>query len=128
MISTEYYRTQWGGSFDGSDEELDKLLSHAAQIIESAVYPSGFTADTIPSVWQERYNMAICAQADYIEAQGGVAALSESGIGGSVTLGRFSYSGGTVDGSVVGGACSLCIQAQAFLQPTGLLYKGVGVL
>ncbi len=128
MIGAEYYKTQWGGSFDGSDEELAVLLSSAAQVVESAIYPSGFTADTIPPVWQERYNMAVCAQADYIEAQGGIAALSESGIGGSVTIGKFSYSGGSEGGSAEGAACSLCLMAQTFLRPTGLLYKGVDVL
>ncbi len=58
---------------------------------------------------------------------GGVSALSETTDGGSVTLGKFSYSGGSSGSSGGSGVNSLCGQALALLEPTGLLYRGVRI-
>lgn len=128
MTIAEFYRSEWGGIFDGSDKELETLLKCAETVIDEAVMMSGMTVDTAPERLRDRLYMAVCAQADCIEAQGGVAALSESGMGGSVSLGKFSYSGGSSEGSAAGAACSLCLHARTLLAPTGLLYKGVDVL
>lgn len=125
MTIAEFYRSEWGGIFDGTDEELDILLNHAEIVVDEAVMMSGVTVSAAPEKLRDRLYMAVCAQVDSIEAAGGVYALSESGSGGSVTLGKFSYSGGGVESS--SGACELCAHAQTILRPTGLLYKGVGV-
>ncbi len=128
MTIAEFYRSEWGGTFDGSDAELDALLKHAEFIVNEAVMMSGVTVSAAPEVYRDRLYMAVCAQADYIGAQGGVYALSEGSIGGSVTLGRFSYSGGSEGGSAAGAVCLLCAHAQTILRPTGLMYKGVEIL
>lgn len=122
MITADYYLNEWGGTFEGTERELEMLLSRASDVIDNAIYLSGKSvADSSDS----RVLKAICAQADYIIFCGGLECMNESG--GSVTLGKFSYSecGG---GSSSVSACSLCEQAEAYLLPTGLLYKGVSVL
>ena len=125
MTLTEYYKTVWGGDFGGSDEELAALLSRAEIIVNNAVMLSGVTVETAQEVFRKPLYSAVCAQADFITENGGIAALSESNSGGSVSLGKFSYSGGS-EGA--GSLLSLCPQAVSLLECTGLLYKGVCVL
>lgn len=127
MTLTEYYKTVWGGEHGGSDEELAALLSRAEMIVNNAVMMSGVTVETAPETLQKPLYSAVCAQADYIGENGGISALSESNSGGSVSLGKFSYSGsGSSEGG--GSLLSLCPQAVSLLECTGLLYKGVSVL
>lgn len=124
-MTTEYYKTVWGGDFGCSDEALAALLSRAEIIVNNAVMMSGVTVETAPEALKNPLYSAVCAQADYISENGGISALSESNSGGSVSLGKFSYSGGS-EGA--GSLLSLCPQAVSLLECTGLLYKGVSVL
>ena len=125
-VTAEFYRDKWHGGFGGyvgSDEELNVLLSRASDIVNNAVFLSGFTVDTVPSQLDEQVKKAVCAQADYIDSSGGVEAMGES-VATSVSLGGFSYSGS--DGGA--SACTLCRQAESYLLPTGLLCRGVSVV
>lgn len=121
----DFYKNEWSGCC--SDEELPALLLRAEMIVNNAVMMSGVTVETAPEALRKTLYSAVCAQADYIGENGGISALSESCSGGSVSLGKFSYSGG---GSEGGGAslCALCPQAFAILETAGLLYKGVSVV
>ena len=124
-----FYKSEWGGDFGGSDEELKALLFRAEIFVNNAVMMSGVTVETSPEALKKPLYSAVCAQADYIAESGGVAALSElseQNSGGSVTLGKFSYSGGNAQSG--GSLCGLCPQAVSLLESTGLLYKGVCVL
>lgn len=130
-VTAEYYSENWGGWADS--DELTAALRRAEIIVDREIFPSGYTASTVPEVWRTAAQNAVCAQAEFILENGGVSALSETTDGGSVTLGKFSYSGG---GSPAGGssgnsggsaANSLCAQALALLEPTGLLYRGVRI-
>ena len=127
MTLTEYYKTVWGGDFGGSDEELTALLSRAEIIVNNAVMMSGVTVETSPEALKKPLYSAVCAQADYIGENGGISALSEDNSGGSVSLGKFSYSGSS-GGGAGGSACALCPQAVSLLECTELLYKGVDML
>ncbi len=115
----DFYRNNWHGTFDGSEEELTLLLSRARDIIDNAIYLSGVTVDTVPDVHRERVYKAVCAQADRIEANGGVGTLTESGCS-SLSLGQFSCS---VD--LTGSLEPLCLLSYEYLHPTGLLYRGL---
>lgn len=128
MTLTEYYKNVWGGDFGGSDEELAALLSRAEIIVNNAVMMSGVTVETSPETLQKPLYSAVCAQADYIGENGGISALSESNSGGSVSLGKFSYSAGGGGSEGGGSLLALCPQAVSLLECTGLLYKGVSVL
>ena len=122
----DFYKTEWYGSFDGTDEELSKLLSCASDIVDHAIYMSGYTVEQVPESVRIPVYKAVCAQADHIESCGGVESLTEGGYS-SVTLGKFSYSGASA-GEQSSSAASLCTMAQDYLMPTGLLYRGVAVL
>lgn len=130
-VTAEYYSANWGGWTDS--DELTAALKRAELIVDREIFPSGYIVATTPEVWRTAAQNAVCAQAEFILENGGVSALSETTDGGSVTLGKFSYSGG---GSPAGGssgnsggsaANSLCAQALALLEPTGLLYRGVRI-
>lgn len=124
-VTAEYYTQNWGEW--SYPDELTAALSRAELIVDREIFPSGYTVATAPEVWRTAAQNAVCAQAEFILENGGVPALSETTDGGSVTLGKFSYSGGssgTAGGSAVN---SLCSQALALLEPTGLLYRGVRI-
>lgn len=124
MTIREFYLSEWCGE---DDAELDAVLKRAEMIVDGEIFLSGYTVRTVPEKLRESVFGAVCAQVEYIIAAGGVAALSESG-GGSVSLGKFSYSEGAGGSSESASACSLCLQARNILEPTGLLYKGTVVL
>ncbi len=117
---TEYYKNVWHGSFGGSDEELSRLLSRAADIINYEIFFSGYTVGSVPEYIAEQVKKAVCAQADYIEAQGGTESVTEDKYN-SVSLGKFSYSGEST-------SSLLCTFSQSCLAAAGLLYRGVNVL
>ena len=124
-VTAEYYTENWGGWTD--TEELTAALSRAEMIVDREIFPSGYTVATAPEVWRTAAQNAVCAQAEFILENGGVPALSETTDGGSVSLGKFSYSGGSSGGSGGSAVNSLCSQALALLEPTGLLYRGVRI-
>lgn len=126
MIDAEYYCTEWDAAFDGDRDELNAILRRAEAVVDGAIFLSGITVESAPECFRVRLEMAVCAQAEYILENGGVSALSEDDSGGSVSLGKFSYSGSS--SGARGSACALCLQAASMLEPTGLLYKGVDVL
>lgn len=127
MIDAEYYCTEWDAAFDGDMDELNAIMRRAEAVVDGAIFLSGITVKSAPECFRVRLEMAVCAQAEYILENGGISALSEDNSGGSVSLGKFSYSGSSSDGAG-GSACALCRQAAGLLEPTGLLYKGVDVL
>lgn len=128
-VTAEYYSENWGGWADSG--ELTAALRRAEIIVDREIFPSGYTVSTVPEMWRTAAQNAACAQAEFILENGGISALSETTDGGSVSLGKFSYSGGVSSGSSggAGGAAvnSLCAQALALLEPTGLLYRGVRI-
>lgn len=124
----EFYKAEWHGSFAGTDEELSRLLSRASDIVDSAICMSGFAVADIPEPFRASVYKAVCAQADCIDSMGGTESLTESGYS-SVSLGKFSYSEGSASGGTQSSsAVSLCALSRAYLEPTGLLYRGVAVV
>lgn len=125
-VTAEYYSANWGSWAD--TEELTAALRRAEIIVDREIFPSGYSVSTVPEVWRTAAQNAVCAQAEFILENGGVSALSETTDGGSVSLGKFSYSSSGNSGSSGGSALnSLCAQALALLEPTGLLYRGVSL-
>lgn len=127
MDIAAFYKDVWKGSFDGSDEELSLLLSRACDVVDNAIAYSGYTVETVPDVYKTRVYKAICAHADYISSTGGTEGLTDNSYN-SVSLGKFSYSADTSDGSAGNGALTLCPLAVGYLAPTGLLYRGAEIL
>ena len=118
----EFYKNNWKGSFDGSDEELEKLLEFSADTVNNTIFLSGYKVDTVPDIFSENVKKAVCSQADFINNNGGIEALSCNQIQ-SATVGKFSY---TASSSSENSSLSeLCSQAVSYLIPTGLLYRGI---
>lgn len=122
----DFYKNNWHGSFDGTDEELSLLLSRCTDIVNNAIAFSGYTVDTVPDIFKARVSKAVCAHADYIDNNGGIDSLTDNSYN-SVSLGKFSYSTDT-SGNKNNGSVTLCLLAQGYLAPTGLLYRGAAVL
>ena len=116
----EFYKNIWKGNFDGSDEELEKLLSVSSDIIGNEIFLSGHTIDEIPDIFSDSVKKAICSQADFINNNGGVDAVSCNQIQ-SATVGKFSYTSSSEKCNL----SDLCNQAVSYLIPTGLLYRGI---
>lgn len=125
MELIKFYRTVWRGSFEGGDNELETLLNRAADVVNNAIYLSGEEVESVSEAYKNKVYKAVCAHADYIDSVGGIEAMNEK-TGGSVSLGKFSYSEGAGSSSDDMG-CKLCKQAEGYLMSAGLLYKGVNV-
>lgn len=125
-MTLSFYKEQWHGSFDGTDEELALLLSRAADIVNNAIAFSGFTVDTAPEIFKTQVCKAVCAHADFINGSGGVESLTDNAYN-SASLGKFSYSSDS-SGDKNSGSSVLCTLAEEYLVPTGLLHRGVNVL
>nr|WP_294468472.1 hypothetical protein [uncultured Sellimonas sp.] len=125
-IDENYYQeTYKGEAVDSAD--FPGLLGRAEEIVEEmCMYriSEGRLAEFSPEV-QERVKKAVCAQIEYLDANGG-SDLDNGADLQSVGLGKFSYTGGS--GSAGGTQSSYSPRARRILAPTGLLYRGGGCL
>lgn len=125
-ITKDYYdNTFLGESVD--DADFPSLLSRAEEIIETMTTyrlgPSAF--NKMSEAVQERVKMAVCAQIEYLDANGGSDVDNGSELQ-SAGLGKFNYTKATgTDGN--GGQSIFSPRAQRILFPTGLLYRGGGL-
>lgn len=124
-VTQEYY----SGTFQGEsvdDADFPGLLERASEIVEEmTMYRlTAVTFLVMSAEVQERVKKAVCAQIEYLEANGG-SDLDNSNCLQSAALGKFSYtsaSGGS--GSSGNGQTVYAPRAQRILMPTGLLYRG----
>lgn len=121
-ITQDYYENTYRGeSVDWTD--FESLCMRAEEIVEEmTVYRlSEMTFLAMPEDVQERIKKAVCAQIEYLDANGGSDIDTGNGMQ-SASLGKFSYSGAS--GSIQQSVYSP--RAQRYLIPTGLLYRGGG--
>lgn len=123
QISVDFFRNACGGE---SVDETDflSLLPRAEEIVEEMTMyrltPMSFLA--MPADTQLRVKKAICAQLEYLDANGG-SDMDNGADLQSAGLGKFSYSrGSSMDGNSSQSIYSP--RAQRILYPTGLLYRG----
>lgn len=105
------------------DADFSFLLERASEIIEEMcmyrIQPERM--DLYGTFIQDRIKKAVCAQIEYLDANGG----SDMDNGESLTsasLGKFSYSTGSASGT--SGQSIYSPRALRLLAPTGLLYRG----
>lgn len=122
-VDEQYYDDTFHGEpVDSAD--FPSLCDRASELIEEMTLyrltQASFLA--MPEDMQDRVKMAVCAQIEYLDANGG--SDMDNGVGiQSATLGKFSYSGSTgVNGSTAQSRFSP--RAERLLWPTGLTYKG----
>lgn len=122
-VDDKYYHDTFKGEpVDPSD--FPSLCERAGEIIEEMtmyrVTSVSFLA--MPADTQERIKKAVCAQIEYLDANGGSDMDNGSDLQ-SVGLGKFNYSKST---GTDGGATQSIYAPRAIriLFPTGLLYRG----
>lgn len=123
LTSDEYYQMQSGELADEAD--FHSLCTRATEIIEEMTMyrltPERF--EVMSCVDQTRIKKAICAQIEYLDANGGSDLDNGAGIQ-SASIGKFSYTqGGATNGEL---QSIYSPRAQRILFPTGLLYRGGG--
>lgn len=91
-VDKEYYENTFHGE-PVSEADFPALLARASeQVEELTLYqltPTSFLV--MPVAVQERIKKAVCAQIEYLDANGGSELDNGSGLSGA-TLGKFSYS------------------------------------
>lgn len=122
-VDKDYYNeTYHGEPVDSAD--FPSLCDRAGELVEEMTLyrltPVTFLA--MPEDVQEKVKKAVCAQIEYLNANGGSDLDNGSGIQ-SATLGKFSYSGSAgSNGSTEQSRFSP--RAERLLWPTGLTYRG----
>lgn len=122
-VDEEYYNNTFHGELVDS-ADFPSLCERAGELIEElTLYRlTPLTFPTMPEDVQEIVKKAVCAQIEYLDANGGSDLDNGSGIQGA-TLGKFSYSGSTgANGSTEQSRFSP--RAERLLWPTGLTYRG----
>lgn len=121
-VDYDYYT----GTFHGEPvdpADFPSLCERAGELIEELTLyrltPMTYLA--MPEDTQDRVKKAVCAQIEYLDANGGSDLDNGSGIQ-SATLGKFSYSGAGANGSTQQSRFSS--RAERLLWPTGLTYRG----
>lgn len=113
--------------FEGEPVDLadfPALLKRAEELVEELTLyrlsPESFQA--MPGNTQERVKKAVCAQIEYLNANGGADMDNRSDIQ-SATLGKFSFSK-SYGSSGNGESPLFAPRAERLLWPTGLTYRG----
>lgn len=122
----EYYTDTFRGE-PVADADFPSLLERASEIVEEMcmyrIRPE--LMETYGSFIQERIQKAVCAQIEYLDANGGSDMDNGADDLQSAGLGKFSYA----RASGANGSTQQSIyapRALRLLAPTGLLYRGGG--
>lgn len=124
-VDSKYYLDTFKGE-PVDDADFPSLCMRAGEIIEEmAMYRvTPVTILAMPEGVQERVKMAVCAQIEYLDANGG-ADMDNGADLQSAGLGKFNYT----KASGANGSTEQSIyapRAVRILTPTGLLYRGGG--
>jgi hypothetical protein len=127
-ITSQYYIDEYMGADAGS--ELEKYIKRASDLIDQVTGYKIKDFDSLPPFIQEQVKKATAAQVEFYVMQGGDEEVN-AGTGGNsmndVWVGGFRYKvagerGENKQTNRVSPA------ALAYLEPTGLLYMGLGVV
>ena len=105
--------------------DLDRRLTGAESEINCFILRAPETEEEM-----RQFDLAVCAEAEYMGLCGGVQAwaMSVSGTAQSFAIGSFSMSqGGSSSGGGSAAARGICSRAESYLERAGLLYRGCGV-
>lgn len=123
-VDAAYYTDVYKGAevYDA----LDVLLERSFDIVQQHTLYRLDDISKLPNFMQENIKKAVCAQAEYINANGGLEWLDSGGIA-SFSIGKFSMSGGS-SGSGSSSQQTAAPTMLAYLEAVGLLYRGGGAL
>ena len=122
-VDEVYYHDMFRGE-PVDDTDFPTLCQRAGEIIEEMTLyrltEEGFAM--MPENTQKLVKNAVCAQIEYLDANGGAEMDMGTGMSGA-TLGKFSYSGAS-SGSGSTEQSIFSPRAERILWPTGLTYRG----
>jgi hypothetical protein len=122
-VDEVYYHDMFRGE-PVDDTDFPALCQRAGEIIEEMTLyrltEEGFAM--MPENTQKLVKNAVCAQIEYLDANGGAEMDMGNGMSGA-TLGKFSYSGAS-SGSGSTEQSIFSPRAERILWPTGLTYRG----
>ena len=122
-VDEVYYHDMFKGE-PVDDTDFPALCQRAGEIIEEMTLyrltEEGFAM--MPENTQKLVKNAVCAQIEYLDANGGAEMDMGNGMSGA-TLGKFSYSGAS-SGSGSTEQSIFSPRAERILWPTGLTYRG----
>lgn len=126
-VDSKYYANTFKGE-PVDDADFPSLCMRAEELIEEMTRyrVTPVTVLTMPETVQERVKMAVCAQIEYLDANGG-ADMDNGADLQSAGLGKFNYTrsvgaNGSTEQSMY------APRAIRLLAPTGLLYRGGGAI
>ena len=122
-VDEVYYHDMFRGE-PVDDTDFLALCQRAGEIVEEMTLyrltEEGFAM--MPENTQKLVKNAVCAQIEYLDANGGAEMDMGNGMSGA-TLGKFSYSGAS-SGSGSTEQSIFSPRAERILWPTGLTYRG----
>lgn len=107
-------------------DDLDVLLDRASDTVRQHTIYRLDDISKLPEFMQENIKKAVCAQVEYINANGGLDWLNSNGAA-TVSIGKFSMSGGSSGGASAANNMASPTML-AYLEAVGLLYRGGGAL
>ena len=122
-ITEDYYRQIYcGNDVDG----IDILIERASDIIDNVTMmriggEEGLAR--LSPVIAERVRRATAAEVEYLGAVGGTVEVETAAKCGGFSIGKFSVTGGSASSG--GAADMLSSTALSYLEPTGLMYRGI---
>lgn len=122
-VDEDYYNNTYHGEpVDSTD--FPTLCDRAGEIVEEmTLYRlTSVTFLAMPEDVREKVKKAVCAQIEYLDANGGSDLDNGAGIQ-SATLGKFNYSGSTGTNGITEQS-RFSPRAERLLWPTGLTYRG----
>lgn len=122
-VDEVYYHDMFRGE-PVDDTDFPALCQRAGEIIEEMTLYRLTEEDfaMMPENTQKLVKNAVCAQIEYLDANGGAEMDMGNGMSGA-TLGKFSYSGAS-SGSGSTEQSIFSPRAERILWPTGLTYRG----
>lgn len=133
-ITPEYYNNVYKGAAAPDSADLERYIERASDIIDQVTNFQLYGKDIngLPPFFRDLIMKATAAQVEFYVMKGGDAAVNAGTDDmNSVSVGSFSYStgGGSSSNGGSSGARSARVSPSvlSFLEPTGLLYRGVSV-
>lgn len=136
LVDESYYRDVYKGAEVYDD--LPTLLDRASDIVRQHSLYKLDDISALPSFMQENVRKAVCAQAEFIDANGGLDMLTAGGAA-SFSIGKFSMwngmwgktsgrTSGETSGNVLKRSPAASPLMLSYLEASGLLYRGGGAL
>ena len=128
-ITLEYYTDIYRGADAGDD--LEKYIERASDLIDQLTGYKIMDFENLPQFIKDQVMKATAAQVEYYVTQGGDEDVNAGNTDfARVAIGSFSYSVGGERGTSTSNRDEQRVSpaALAYLEPTGLLYRGLGVV